>query len=355
MPTTRVRTWAGRGRLAAAATMISLGGTLAVLCLVLGGPTIGGLAALTTACLVSIIAASARRHRYASVAVALVTAAGAAAMVLPWPETVTTAAPVREVLTTGEEPPAPWFGLVPEIELVRVGAALGLTPDERASIRNGAALEQIYTELSRKPVLQRSASRVVDAWLVDRPHYRLVLPDGAGPFPLLLFLHGNGGPFQSYAVTLLELAEEHGIAVALPTFGFGDWHGPTATERIESVHRHVLANFPIRPGHTVIGGLSAGAIGALEHYAANPTRFRTCIAISGVPLEKFDPSKMRGAAIVLLTGTRDRRIPIERVRAVAELLRGAGAEVNLHALDADHFLFAAHSETARAILRASCR
>ncbi|MEZ6185839.1 MAG: hypothetical protein R3F62_12620 [Planctomycetota bacterium] len=157
----------------------------------------------------------------------------------------------------------PWFGGIPEDELVRLGSWVMSTPGERRRSVEAGCFDGCYARIAEERVLPDRSSRVLDTWLFDRGHYWLAAPEGPGPFPLLVFLHGNAGPFQFYPHALAQTANEAGYAVAFPSWGFGVWDRPAGYARVEAVVAAVEAELSIDPERVVVGGLSAGGFGAL--------------------------------------------------------------------------------------------
>ncbi len=241
---------------------------------------------------------------------------------------------VFDLTLAGQPLPAPWLGRISERELIRFGSSLGLTERERKSVRGGARLEAL---------IEPSPQRVLESWFVDRGRYRVLIPEGVGPFPMLVFLHGNGGLFSTYTAMLRSLADD-GILVVLPEYGFGFWQNEAAHRRIDLVRDQVMQNYSVRADRVVLAGLSAGGMGALDRFLDDSEGYRACVSISGVPLGDVDVGSSRGARVIILHGEYDERVPASRVQTVADILSAAGVRVECEFLPADHLMMATHSE-----------
>jgi dipeptidyl aminopeptidase/acylaminoacyl peptidase len=99
-------------------------------------------------------------------------------------------------------------------------------------------------------------------------HGWVVLPEGEGPHPVLLVIHG--GPYASYGVHLFDEAQVYadaGYAVLLcnprGAAGYGQEHGRTIKERMGTVDMHDVLDFldGAVAVHEVIDGTRAGIMG----------------------------------------------------------------------------------------------
>jgi hypothetical protein len=89
----------------------------------------------------------------------------------------------------------------------------------------------LYRDMERDPDFHRLGSAMGWAYaeLLGQPfdvgHYYLYVPRnrGSGPSPAIVFLHGSAGNFKAYTWLWSRLAEEQGMVVIAPSYGFGNW------------------------------------------------------------------------------------------------------------------------------------
>lgn len=245
----------------------------------------------------------------------------------------------------------PWFGGIPEAELVALGSLVGSTQREyESSVRPGYFREH-YAEVARAPAAPLP-SRTLDAWLFDRGHYGLALPPGQGRVPAVVFLHGSAGPFHFYPQTLARPLTEAGFALALPSWGWGEWANPAGVARIEAVRAALAAHPRVDPERIYLAGLSNGAVGALHAFTLAPAPWRGCAVISGAPAHRLPWENLAGRALWLASGEGDERMRFSRVERFAQLAEDAGAEVALVPLKADHFaLMTQRAEIVRGLVK----
>lgn len=327
---------------AAVACSISAGLTALCLCARAWTPALG-CAALVGAsaaagALTLVTRPRARRAARGAFALSLVVGLALAA---PWPRG---GAPmlVRSIGVEGGDPGAPWFGGISERDLVRLGAWLDTRGSEREWLERGL-FDHAYERIATSGVVDPGTSYTLDAWLHDRGHVWLAVPEGPGPFPLLVFLHGNGGPFHWYPETLARAAVARGFAIAMPTWGFGVWGTPAARQRVTDTVEAVARLHPIDRDRLYLGGLSAGGFGAVDAFARDPS-FRACAAVSGAPdtAPPGDPP-FGGRPLLLIHGANDRRVPVAWSRALAGSVRARGGHVEHDEVtDGDHFLVLTH-------------
>ena len=135
--------------------------------------------------------------------------------------------------------------------------------------------------------------------------YNAILPDvGAGPYPVLMQLHGLSDDEDSWIErsNLVRYVGELPIIVILPdggTSGYLNWKvsGQLSKERYEDllirdIPNHVRHHFHAADGPWAIGGLSMGGYGAIRLGMKYPERFASIYAHSSVFMldENLDPA-----------------------------------------------------------------
>jgi predicted esterase len=164
----------------------------------------------------------------------------------------------------------------------------------------------------------------------------------------LVLLHGRGHtPASMYE--LAERLELTDVACVAPAAPGRSWYPerfgaprarnePHLSAALATAHRALddLEARGVPPARTVLGGFSQGACVACDAIAGRPRPLGALAALCGGligagPGELPRPAPGALAALpVLLTATeRDAWVPVDRVRATAEILRQADAEVDL--------------------------
>ncbi|HEX4495460.1 MAG TPA: alpha/beta fold hydrolase [Thermoanaerobaculia bacterium] len=192
--------------------------------------------------------------------------------------------------------------------------------------------------------------------------YTAHVPAGDGPFPAVILLHGWGASahdllglapllFDGQAVVLCPEGQ-----VAVP-FGGGQYgHGwfplrPGEAPDVEAF-RHAAdalkefvgtatASYPIDPRRIVVAGFSQGGMMAYHLALSDPSRFAGLIALSSwFPQELAEEVPklpgQEGFPVLVLHGTRDDRIEVERARESREALRPYGVAMTYRELDMGH-------------------
>ncbi|MCU0703324.1 MAG: hypothetical protein MUF18_04965 [Fimbriiglobus sp.] len=79
----------------------------------------------------------------------------------------------------------------------------------------------------------------------DHGHLFAYRPEAAGGerLGLLVFLHGHGGNAMLYPHLLRRFADDHRCVVVCPSFGYGNWEHPLATECVERAVRYAFEHF----------------------------------------------------------------------------------------------------------------
>lgn len=276
-----------------------------------------------------------RDARRLALALAVLGLARVAWAVAPRAPRVTPGALVVTRFARGEGPHDLWFAGVPERETVRLGAWVGLSPEEWKEA--GASLDAAYAAIEEGDLLERSESPLLDSWVRDREHFWLAAPRApAGPVPLVVFVHGNGGSFQFYPDLLAREAVARGFAIAFVSYGFGLWGGPGDAARIGRVVDAVSREVRVDPARVSLVGLSAGGPGIFGAALAEPARYRSLVALSAIAPDLTSSSALRQTRVLILHGTGDPRARIEWARAARDQLARAGVPVELDERDASH-------------------
>jgi acetyl esterase/lipase len=136
--------------------------------------------------------------------------------------------------------------------------------------------------------------------------FDLIRPDGPGPFPVVVFLHGGGNYYGSKADVLpyCELLATHGFAgVALNYPRIPEHRHPAAPLAVLRAIEHLRAHaseYDVDPGRIVIAGDSAGAqIAASAALACTNPSYAEALGATSTP----PAASIRG--VVLFCGTVD--------------------------------------------------
>jgi dienelactone hydrolase len=250
------------------------------------------------------------------------------------------AAPIRSRwLDTPDR--TPWFARLPERECVRLGAWALLMEKEWRTTHEFRDFLSAYDDLERDRDFESPDSVVLDSWLVDRGHYWLAVPDGPGPFPLLVFLHGHVGNFQAYAHWIAPEARRRGIAVAFPSEGFGLW--PDAPGRVDRIVAHLQSEVKIDTTRLTVAGLSNGGPAAFAVASAQPGRWKNLVTVSGAMPTSIDPARLAKTRVLLIHGEDDPRTPIGPARDVLTKLQAGGVDARMIVHPEDHLILARRS------------
>lgn len=156
---------------------------------------------------------------------------------------------------------------------------------------------------------------------------RVVLPEGAGPHPLIVLLHGYGasGEIQDAYLRLSEFAGKQGYVVATPdgtmnTLGKRFWNATDAccdafgtgvddVAYVRDLVRQVVARHAVDPARVYLFGHSNGGFLALRLACEESRRFAAVVALAGATWS--DPARCAPAAplgVLTIHGTADETI-----------------------------------------------
>ena len=223
------------------------------------------------------------------------------------------------------------FNIIPEIEQMNVGTNL-IGPadpyiDRPKADRLADLTLTIYQELRQEPDFAIGSVmglpiRQPFQLPFDNGHYYLYIPENADtsqPLPVLVFLHGAGGPFKAYQWVWRDFAEENGFVIVSPTYGLGSWTADAGTTAVTRAIDHAAeySGVALDPDRVWLAGLSNGGYGAIYTATQHPEMFQGVILISpGMPSEiMFEPdgpfsTAWRNRPVLLIHGEQDLRMPM---------------------------------------------
>jgi dipeptidyl aminopeptidase/acylaminoacyl peptidase len=285
------------------------------------------------------------------------------------------------------------------------GELLGarVRPDGRVWARtaSGHRASLLLDDLGREMLAPHENAGVVDgrpyrSWTFPNPvgdtvHGFVVTPEGEGPFPTYLKVHG--GPNWLYCDTWfpdVQMLVDHGFAVAMVNYrgstGYGrDWRdhivGNIGFPEVEDVVAgldDLIARGVTDPERAVVGGWSWGGYVTLLAAGLHPERFAA--AVAGVPvgdyarsyddsapaLQAYDRSLLGGtvyevpdlvrernpityadrvrAPILFLIGEHDTRCPPDQANAYVEAMRAGGGDAEVYTYGTGHSSYVVDEE-----------
>jgi predicted peptidase len=188
--------------------------------------------------------------------------------------------------------------------------------------------------------------------------YRVYIPDGTGPWPLIVFLHGGGevgkdevSPTQvGLGPELYRAGGAFPFVVVFPQSPLGkSWTSPDVEAHVWAVIDDAIAQLPVDAARVYLVGNSMGAHGALLLASHRPERIAAIVAVAGrarpsrwfptpqdarEDLPRDDPygalaTRLSTVPTWLFHGEEDNITPADESRHIAEALHARRAEVRL--------------------------
>jgi phospholipase/carboxylesterase len=189
-------------------------------------------------------------------------------------------------------------------------------------------------------------SGIIETITIQKWVIRIQRPDGPGPFPVILMLHGWTGDENSMWIFAPRLPKKALIVAPRGLFGTRmagySWHAEISTAwpwindfkpAVESLYEAISVR-KIADGNfdeLNILGFSQGAALAYSMAIMYPARVTSLAGLSGF-LPDGGPSwlgsnRLNGLPVFIAHGTNDDLVPVERARKSVGFLQDAGANV----------------------------
>mgnify|MGYP002632864037 CR=1 FL=1 len=236
--------------------------------------------------------------------------------------------------------------VVPEQDQFTLGSYLATVDpymDRPKTARLRGLFQTIYGEAGSDPAFVAAGSSMPFAYRElfglpgDSHHLYALLPEGDGPHPTAVFLHGSMGNFKGYQWVLKDLSDACDIAIVSPDFGAGFWGDPQGLEVIDRTLAWIDAHPALESGPMPLMGLSNGGLGVTRAALQRPQDWTQLVYINGV----LEPGRADELAdlplpVLVLDAGLDARIPFhvtdEAVSRLDQVTQRTWP-------DEDHFLF----------------
>jgi phospholipase/carboxylesterase len=191
------------------------------------------------------------------------------------------------------------------------------------------------------------------------------VPEGDGPFPTILAIHGFGAnahdllglaPYLRRGETLMlcpqgpigvGLPDQPGVVIGWAWFPLGGGRLPDigefgrATRQLERFLDEALERYPIDRRKLVLLGFSQGGVMAYDLFLRQPERFAGLAALSSwLPpdlVAAASPSEAhKNLPVLVMHGTEDPMIPVERAQESRDALLGYGVSLTYRELAMGH-------------------
>jgi len=170
--------------------------------------------------------------------------------------------------------------------------------------------------------------------------YRLLVAEGPGPYPLVLFLHGAGERGDDNTVQLAYLPEilarpetrkrfpAHVLAPQCPpgrSWSKRTWaleNPPILPDALPALVEEVAGRYAVDRSRLYLTGLSMGGFGAWELAARMPGLWAAVVPICGGG-DPLDAPRLKDLPIWAFHGAEDDVVPPERSREMIDAIRAA--------------------------------
>ena len=245
-------------------------------------------------------------------------------LILPYSGTARSHSPIKTQFLKTKS--SPYFGRIPEVELVRFGETFGWKKQERSTLGEDGVWKN-YSAIVEEENFDLPSSHVLDSWFIDRGHY-WISPISEKPKAILVFLHGGGGNFKAYPHWFHKTARKQQILSIYPTWGLATWSPKKLAKRIKDILHKVKEEQNLSDTPVYLCGLSAGSIATLKMLGREEISPDGFISLSGYPSDKlvFIDSIAKTPSL-FIHGAKDTHLPVEPIRDLVKALQERDAQV----------------------------
>lgn len=209
--------------------------------------------------------------------------------------------------------------------------------------------------MNRTPPLIESGSAFEETGLV----HRVLAPEGQGPFPTVVMVHGRKGNedvMWIFARTIPKSWQIISVRAPVPEEDGYSWHEPldrlpTLSEMdqaVETLSRFIRALptvYSSDPHQTHLMGFSQGTAVSLAAAIKHPNLVQSIAGLVGflpeTPTEVLASAPLKDLPVFMAVGERDDTIPLELARQSGKAVRAAGAWLEYREYPTGHKLNAA--------------
>lgn len=191
------------------------------------------------------------------------------------------------------------------------------------------------------------------------------VPEGDGPFPTILAIHGFGAsandllglaPFLRGGEALMVcpqgpvgvgMPDRPGVVIGWAWFPLAGGREPDPSEvgraarALEAFVDQALERYPADRRKVLLLGFSQGGVMAYDLFLRQPERFAGLAALSSwlppdLAATAAPAEGLKGAPVLVVHGTEDPMIPVERAQESREALLGTGVSLTYRELPMGH-------------------
>jgi len=238
--------------------------------------------------------------------------------------------------------------------LVKLGLEFGLThgrlqAEQREAIE--PLLMALYRDIEADPDWEGVPSSL-EFCFDDRPdgrgQYVAVVPEGAdADSPVVVFLHGFGGLFQSQ----VELISRHLPEAVILAPAYRESWREGSPQYVDDMLADADERLGFELKRPVLVGLSDGGQAAFRIVTKRPLTYRGMASVAMTPRGSLVREMPKDLPVLMINGTQDQRVNIEHARLRAKALSRRLVSFALVEIEADHFLLLTHANQSFALLR----
>jgi pimeloyl-ACP methyl ester carboxylesterase len=229
------------------------------------------------------------------------------------------------------------------------GRDLGLSARQKSSL--DALVLDAYSHIYADPAFTNVSSALPYCFARNKPrqgHYFLYRPGKLPKRPeSIVFLHGYGGNFLFYMWALKEAFPQHVILV--PSWNASGHSGSPSYIKVMLTHAERRLGTRLRKSWLM--AISAGGRGGFMVYQSMFDRFQGYVCMAAVPDTALARRLSPDLRILMISGTKDRSLPIGIARRQAAMARKVIPSLVYKEIDSDHFFLLAKRKDTFEIIR----